>query len=62
MTLRFLHSIIHLPQKLKNDMGHVGSIFGAKAQQVGDYGPKSPGQWICRERVTELGLNEVSVS
>ena len=23
LTFRFLHPIIHLPQKLKNDMGHV---------------------------------------
>ena len=44
LTFRFLHPIIHLTQKLKNDMGHVGSIFGAQVQQVGDSGPKSPGQ------------------
>ena len=40
----------------------VGAVFGAQAQQVGGSGPKVPRQWICRERVTELGLDEVNVS
>ena len=40
----------------------VGSVFRAQTLQVGDSGPKNPRQWICRERVTELGLNEVNVS
>ena len=39
-----------------------GLVFGVQAQQVGDSGPRSPRQWICRERVIELGPNEVSVS
>ena len=42
--------------------GSVGPRFGAQAQQVGGSGPRSPRQWICREQVTELGLNEVSVN
>ena len=40
----------------------VGPLFGAQAQQIDDSGPRSPRQWICREWVTELGPNEVSVS
>ena len=40
----------------------VGLVFRAQAQQVGDSGPKNLIQWICRERVTELGLNEVNVN
>ena len=43
-------------------MVRVGPLFRAQAQQVGDSSPRSPRQWICRERVTELGPNEVSVS
>ena len=40
----------------------VGAVFGAQAQQVSGSGPKGPRQWICREWVTELGLNEVNVN
>lgn len=43
-------------------MHTVESVFKAQAQQVGDSGPKNPRQWICRERVTELGLNNVNVN
>ena len=45
-----------------NIIDAVGSLFGAQAQQVGDSGPRYSRQWICKERVIELGPNEVSVS
>ena len=40
----------------------VGAVFGAQAQQVSGSGPKDPRQWIYREWVTELGLDEVNVN
>ena len=40
----------------------VGPRFRAQAQQVGGSGSRSSRQWICRERVTELDPNEVSVT
>ena len=40
----------------------VGAVFGAQAQQASGSGPKVPRQWICREWVTELGLDGVNAS
>ena len=40
----------------------VRAVFGAQAQQVSGFGLKDPRQWICREWVTELGLDEVNVN
>ena len=38
----------------------VGSQFVAQAQKVWDPGPVNPVQWICREWVEELSINELN--
>ena len=39
---------------------YVGSQFIAQAQKIWDMSPVSPIQWICREWVEELGINELN--
>ena len=38
----------------------VGSQFVAQAQKIWDMSPMSLIQWICRELVDELGINELN--